>query len=240
MKRLFILVLVCIPFLTYAQDEPVPDAVVTGTVNAVNWDMMDFGVANAVDRNAMLDPESRLQLVDGSPFLLQSWGTGKIDLIDREPVVYDKINYCIIVQQIWVKNKDGAVQAIVAPSKVKQITINDQVLVYRTLGDNLSIFEKMEAGKMELLKQYRSKYSPAVRATSGYEKPQKARFDTSVKFYYSPDSQDAKELPTKKVDFLKIFPENQDKMKAFIDKNKINLKKEKDLIKAFQYYNGLQ
>lgn len=85
------------------------------------------------------------------------------------------------------------------------------------------------------------KLKPEVKPKSNFEvyKPAKFERKKDVFFFKFKDNDRVVELPTKKSKFAKVFGNNASKIKSFLKKERINLKKEKDLIKVFNYYSSL-
>lgn len=76
---------------------------------------------------------------------------------------------------------------------------------------------------------------------SGYDKYKAPTFkrEKSKYYIYYNDENSVVKIPRKKSKFYKVFGISSSKIKKFIKKEKLNIKKENDLIKIFKYYNSL-
>jgi hypothetical protein len=88
---------------------------------------------------------------------------------------------------------------------------------------NLGYFELLADGKMKLLKQFQK---------SGKEK-------IKTVLFLQNESEPAKSFKVKKSSILKLMSRHKSAVSKFIVKKKINVKKENDLKKVFDYYNSL-
>lgn len=81
-----------------------------------------------------------------------------------------------------------------------------------------------------------------IKAKTGYGSYTPPTFKRTKDIYFVKynDSENVIEIPTKTKKFLKIVADKEKEMKRFIKNNKIELKKEKDLIKVFNYYTTLR
>lgn len=93
--------------------------------------------------------------------------------------------------------------------------------------------------KSYLLSRQFIKYQAETKALDNFSRNKPAKFERKKdEFYIKLSSQDIViKLPTRKSKFLKIF--NSDELKKFIKKERLNIKKEDDLIKIFKFYNSL-
>jgi len=96
-----------------------------------------------------------------------------------------------------------------------------------------------EADSLAVLKEEVIKFYEEKPATGGYDKAKPAEFRKLSDVYYIRLDDKVSLLPQKRKDFLKLFPEHSNKLKVFIKKNKISLKKDDDLITLFKYIETL-
>jgi len=104
-------------------------------------------------------------------------------------------------------------------------------------------FYKISAqkGKTYLLTKEFVKLKPEVKAKSNFDVAKPAKFERKkdVHFMKFSDQDLVIELPTRKSRFLAVFGEESSAIKSYIKKEKLNIKKEKDLIKIFNFYASL-
>ena len=84
------------------------------------------------------------------------------------------------------------------------------------------------------------KYIPIQPAKNSYSDTKPAYFKRANDTYYVIiKNKTAQVLPLKKKQILKLFPDNADKISAYIKTNKVKTSKEADLIQLFNYINTL-
>ena len=187
------------------------------------------------------DPRNITDNIDGYPFLVPGWGKGVIT-IDGKEMACDKLNLFFHNQQLWVKF-DNDIMNLEPRENIEAVVIEGKRMVGRIIpkvGDKPCWVEEMEAGpSVSVYKHYTSKYTPAIAPRNSYDAGNKASFINKASLYVSIDGGAVQELPEKNAAFLALFSKNADKMKQYLSANKINLKKEGDVLRAMSYYNTL-
>ncbi len=243
-KRVLFLFLMMLLLAPVVQAQIVP-----GVIGPNYSDSRRYAIDNRNDQRIDLvecldkwtsDSENIHPDIDGYPFLVHGWGAG---YIETKNMKYEcsKINYSFYDQKIVYEN-DNQIQVLLYKDTVEQVLINDKILVFRDLPkkDITVPVELLVEGKINLLKNYSTRYEQGQEAKSSYSSRTNSKFVTKVELYCSLDNGPLVEIPTKKDAFIKMFPDKNAEIKDFISKNKINLKKEKDIIETFVYYNGLK
>ncbi|WP_106793845.1 hypothetical protein [Aquimarina sp. Aq78] len=92
--------------------------------------------------------------------------------------------------------------------------------------------------KISLYKLLVKKYTKAKIANTSYHKNTPAKF-TDQQTYYIEINEKLFPVSSSKKKTVSIFPENQKEVKDFIGKEKLSLKKEKDLAKLINFYSTL-
>ncbi len=171
--------------------------------------------------------------VSGNPFLFQNWENTGVVYSERNAHSLKKLNYNIFSDDIGaLKGKDSVL--IYDKVKIDSFLINKKMFkkYYK------SFYEVIYNGsKITLLKKYE------VNIVEGMFNPidgtkEKRRFKTIDDFYIKKGNDIVKYVPSKKT-ISNIFDEHSDLVKKFIKKDKLSLKKEKDLIQIFKYYDQL-
>jgi len=117
------------------------------------------------------------------------------------------------------------------PQKVKKLIFKknevEQVFIPLEYSDkktiNLGYFELLTDGKMKLLKQYKK----------GGKK------DIKTEFFFQTEDTPAECFKVKKSSILKVLKRHKSEVSKFIVENKMDIKKENDLKKVFDFYNSL-
>ncbi|TXE18013.1 hypothetical protein ES692_07125 [Psychroserpens burtonensis] len=182
----------------------------------------------------------------GSPYLYENFTKGKISA--RPTEIYD-IRYNVFTDEIEIKVSDGKIQNFNKSISNVIITfliddLNFTTLNYINSDDGLqrgyfvSFTETNQ--NVKLFSKKEVKYYEAKPAVSSYDKDKPAEFKNIDDTYYvSIGGAYARELPTKKKDLAKLFPESSDEILNFIKKNKIKTSREADLINLINYINSL-
>lgn len=179
--------------------------------------------------------QNRYSGVKGSPYLFEDWMPGKIFEFEGETIQLDKINFNTENGKIEVMDDKGAITIIneVLYHKV-EIEIADKVhtfsnrlakgdinyykIIYR--GKNLGFMEKTIS---EIQRDATSDYNAYSYTGS---------FDTKTNYYILKDGTVREVFRSKKkiLDFL-----GSTELAQFVKKEKLNLKKDSDLVKAFEF-----
>lgn len=91
----------------------------------------------------------------------------------------------------------------------------------------------------DLVKKVNVTFREARFAKNSYEKNTPAQFLTNTTFYLTDDSGNFYELPTSKSKILKVMEVKKNEIKAFMQKGRIDVTKESDLINLVTYFNSL-
>lgn len=91
-----------------------------------------------------------------------------------------------------------------------------------------------------LFKEEIVKFHEKIESTSSYDKGRPARYIREKDNYYIKNNNTIHYISQNKKDLLQTFPNESDKLKSFIKKNKINLKQEDDLVKIVNYLDALK
>ena len=92
---------------------------------------------------------------------------------------------------------------------------------------------------IELLKQEKISFIDKKPAKSSYDEEQPAKFLKEPDSYFYKVEDKINYLPTKKKDFLKLFPDYETELKNYIKTEKLNIKNEDDLIKIIEFLSTI-
>ena len=179
----------------------------------------------------------------GSPYLEKEFSQG---------ILYDSIqnkSYSVLLRYniyndlFEVKKSENSIFNLAKRSNFT-FNINERKFVlldYFEEYNNAGYFEVLLDGQnMSLYKKYKRILQPPVKAQSSYEKDKPAKFINSESlFYKSGNSNKLNKLPKKKKELYTIFKKKIKEVENYISKNKLNIKKESDLIKIIEFYNAL-
>ena len=188
------------------------------------------------------NPRSIIQDVDGYPFLVVGWGKGHVESKGMQ-LECDGLNLLLYNQQLWIKS-EGKVIAIEPNPDIEAVIIEGRRIVPGLLpeqGSKLVWVEELATGNNAMLyKHHTATFVGPQAPVNSYDSGSKAKFTNKSNLYLNIAEGDSVQLlPEKAAAFLALLPQNAEEMKTFLSKNKINLKKEADVIKAVAYYNSL-
>ncbi|WKD85664.1 hypothetical protein KCTC32516_01007 [Polaribacter huanghezhanensis] len=205
-------------------------------VNQINNLRDVYTLKNDIDAkyNNQNDPS-----VKGSPFIHLTYQNIKIKGVKMKGKYNANLDY------IKVDNNGEIILFIPSVEHRYDVVFTDDNATYRAFEyENLKFgFFKILAKKEKtfLLGKQFIKFYPKVKPKNNFDLLKPARFQRKKDTYYIKlSNQDIiVELPTRKSKFLKVFASKSNVVKHFIKKEKLNFKKEKDLIKIFNFYTSL-
>lgn len=186
-----------------------------------------------------LDTKAFYESVTGSPYIYDALLPAKVnDYKDIVAARYDAYKDVITIQinqskDFYLDKKLG--------NKVKFINTKEVYQVFQDEKSKAGFFKVVKSSKdFSLLIKQEVKLQGGEKPKNGYDEYKPAVFKRAKdKFYLSLDNSNAIKIPTKKKKFYKIFPSNANKIKDFIKKEKLNIKKQTDLLKIITYYTSL-
>ncbi|MFK7773044.1 MAG: hypothetical protein AB8F94_12935 [Saprospiraceae bacterium] len=154
----------------------------------------------------------------------------KSTIIDFEKEEFEvELRYRFADDEMQIMHQEK-IKAIV-PQKIKKLIFKvdgkEQVFVPMEYSNkkniNLGYFELLVDGEMKLLKQFQRKGKEKIRTV----------------LFFQNKNEPAKTFKVKNSSILKFMSKHKNSVSRFIVKNKIDVKKENDLKKVFEYYNSL-
>ncbi|MGB5228167.1 MAG: hypothetical protein WBN55_07875 [Eudoraea sp.] len=180
--------------------------------------------------------------VIGSPYLTEEFVKGTLFLNEKNYGDY-LFRYNIFRDEVEFKKDTYA--PIESVKKIEGILIelddNTKISVH-TLTIDTNTYERkflveLVEGNYQLNKLVRAKFTAPKKAETSLAADVKGKF-TKIEEFYVINEDKVEKLVNRKKDLKKQFPDEGEKMMAFVNKEKINLKKEDDLKKLFQYINN--
>ncbi len=186
-----------------------------------------------------LDPYSANSNIKGTPFIHSE--------LENITIQGKKMKGRYNANQDYIElDKDGKTVFFLPAIEYRyEVVFTDLNVTYRAFEyeEFKYTFYKISAqkGKTYLLTKEFIKLKQEVKAKSNFDVPKPAKFERKKDVYYMKfsDKDIVIELPTRKSRFLSVFGEESGAIKSYIKKERLNIKKEKDLIKIFEYYTNL-
>jgi len=136
--------------------------------------------------------------------------------------------------------KSGTIMVIAVPDSVSKIEFEDHTLTYQKyLSGTTTLkgyFILLEEGEFNLLLQKTVILYKAEPARP-YTDPKPARFENGKEFLFLQKDSNPAEKVIKEDEILRFFGGRSGEAKQYADKNKLNLKKQPDVIKLVNYLN---
>ncbi|MCG6187059.1 hypothetical protein [Maribellus maritimus] len=179
--------------------------------------------------------------IEGSPFLEDEFIKGVVYTTSNTKYVDVPLRYNIYNDAIEFDTGSG-VQELAAPEIVDKVEFGSYTMVYVPYSITKKIrrgfFIVEEEGKASLLVKPEIAF---VKATEpgAYKAAEPAKFDRKNDEYYIWIKKNEAKMISGKNDIVDVFPDNHEKIEAFIKKNKIKHRKPEDLKQLVQYYNSL-
>lgn len=190
-----------------------------------------------------------LDKIKGSPYLSENFTRGDV-YYEADPVGKLYMRYNIFSDEIEIKkNTVDKEYAALIKSTLINCVINDQKLVYTSfkpineVSENGYLISLTNTSNSSVLYKRIKKIfrDRGVEASTSLSKVSQAKFSTFTSYYILTEgAKEAKEISKKSKDLLALFPEqDRSTISDFIKDQKINLKKEKDLIQLLNFVNDL-
>lgn len=176
--------------------------------------------------------------IEGSAYLDDHFVLG--DIITYENVIYKDIplRYNIYNDQMEFQISLDIILSISNPEILKEIQFGDQVFIYCEINDAKGgYFSLKQSGNIQLLSKYNIDFLKAeLPAPFKEAKPPSFRSKPNT-FFIKIDEGYPVQI-SKKKNLVLIFGSLNDEIQKFIKKEKINLKRENDLIELVQFANN--
>lgn len=179
--------------------------------------------------------------IEGTPYLSETFTMGTISPLDeRYPIRYNAVSDVFEVKQL-----DDNIIILNKSNLDYLIKINNtyyKSFKFKESKDGFGYFNIVTKNEnVNLLKRTTIKFFKEKKAVNSYSTGKKAYFDeakTALFIYFKKD-ESIKELPTRTKSFTALFPGKEDAIKKYIKSEKLNLKKESDVIKVINYANTI-
>jgi hypothetical protein len=173
--------------------------------------------------------------IDGSSCFNEEWAEGKVVLGSGKEYLVESFKYDIYSNRLLFLNK--SVEYYIPESeKVNEFSIGESHFI---CSGNADYYEVISSGnKIELLKKYKCTIIEG-KSDNGIIQATNDKF--GINFLYFVKMRDGKmtKLTVKKKPVIELLSDKKEKISKFIKKNKLKVRKEKDLAALFNYYNSI-
>jgi hypothetical protein len=192
-----------------------------------------------VNRDLFFTPNVlRYENIDGTPYMTDSFFKGLV-LMNSGDTLDGEFRFDIYGNQVEFR-KSGTIMVIATPDSISKIIFDDYILTYRkyksVLETGNGYFILLAEGEFNLLLQKTViLYQPEP--AKPYTDPRPARFESGKEFLFLQAGSSPAEKVTKEDEILRFLGDRSGEAKQFAEKEKLNLKKQPDVIKLINYLN---
>lgn len=235
MKKLFSLVILTLFCLNLAHAQAILQSVYE---IRQSFDFYQYNRSQSGLHNNSLTTDD----IEGSPYLSDDFIEGTVYTTSKIQFREIPLRYNAYNDEVEFMKPDSQAYVIDPPEIIESIEFGDHHLEYipykvanRTARGFLLVLEK---GNASLYSRHRVILEEAKKAAA-YQEPTPARFISRADEYYIRIGMEPAVPVNKKKDLNNIFPEDNDKVNAYLKNNKIKLNDPKSLIELVQFYNSL-
>ena len=179
------------------------------------------------------------EVIAGSPYVDDKYKDGMIYYGDKNypaPIRYNAYQDLIEYQQ------NGKALTLDANPSIKKVIVGDEVFIPLSPAGNakkLGYFVMIDSGKLNLYSKKKIIFLPFKQRGKIDGTDQPAEFQKKPDIYYFQVGDGELQQVDNVKSIIASLPDKQDEMTQFAKKEKINTKKEKDILQFVKYYNSL-
>lgn len=175
--------------------------------------------------------------IEGSPFLLPDWNWGAVKFKNGKYAKDIELKFNVYNNQLFFKRGEEAFEFV--------LPVNEFMIGYQKEGDSVAVlyrngfpdtertngstfFELLTEGKFQLLK-YRFK---ELRSFKPYNQSERKQFADNEQLYVYASGSITK-IKKDKESVMKALPQYAEEIRAIVEREKLKLKSEADLVKLF-------
>jgi hypothetical protein len=177
----------------------------------------------------------------GDPYLTKDWSTASVKLQNGQTYEGVNVRYDLLEDQLTFKTAEGSELAFATPVSEFKITYDEKgspvTKVFRSgfkgTTDN-SFYEVLHDGNVKVLK----KHGKQIETVQEYNSPPTKSITDRIKYFYVLNNE-LVELKKDTKSLGVVFGSKSAEVEKYIKENKLNVKKDEDLVKAFAYFSTL-
>jgi hypothetical protein len=185
--------------------------------------------------------------IDGHQYLLDDWGSGKLIINDSVNAPQARIQYNMVSGEPILGNSSREKKGfILRDNSVTSFVINKTNFIRVDSDKFLDEIDRNYFAVPLLSKDnyFLTDYNKILKEpyvlNNGYnDLEQKKKYVTIKKFYILNKDKKYVNVKLKEKDILKALSEKKKELKTYTKKNRLNLKKESDVVKLITYYHTL-
>jgi len=178
----------------------------------------------------------------GSPFLNDDFVVGTIYTTEKKQYDNVEMRLNIYNEQLEFKKTTGEILALATPEIIDIVVLGKDQIIYSAYSDGNKtkngFFLIVEPGNAKLLAKPGIQFIPPTEP-GAYKDAEPAQLKRkNDEYYIKVENSQAMPADNKK-NLILAFPDDQDKIEAFISKNKTKINKPNSLAELVKYYNSL-
>jgi len=194
----------------------------------------------------MFDDDSNeiyLDETEGSPFLNEKFASGVVSDNSKHQNYGLQVRYNVFYDEIEIYDKERNTMSVLLKLPEYTCNLNNQYFQYFNFKNGINeevngYFIELIKGEMKLFMKYDCSFSAGKPSLNTLTPDVKPSFTISKNYYVLKDEV-LVQIPKKKKKVLTLFGDYQKGVSAYITKNKLNVKKERDIVKIISFYNSL-
>lgn len=209
-------------------------------VQSVNREMNQL---STWDLTREIDPNAKIDKASGSPYSNDNFFDAQITIMDT--VVTVPVKYNVVLDEMEFRKEDKTYALVAKENTVVKMMLSK--VSYNYVKYNIEnttkkgfLIRKSANDKINFYSKEVITYVPFKEAVNAYSQPTPAHYrkDSDIYLIGLADG-NIVEMPTKKKELLKMFPNKEKDIEGFLKSNKISFKDEKDLLLLVNYLDTL-
>ncbi|PKP35819.1 MAG: hypothetical protein CVU00_00645 [Bacteroidetes bacterium HGW-Bacteroidetes-17] len=174
--------------------------------------------------------------IEGSPYLDKTFVKGSV--ITRDSLQYQNVplRYNIYNDEFEFKVNEEKYLVISEPSSILKISIEDAAFIYLKKDNKYGYYQLLNDDKIKLLLRYNVKFRQA-NVSNGINQARPPKFNRGSDTYYIQIGYNEPQQIKNKKDIDLIFGSKDNTIKELIKKERIDIRKESDLLKFVKLLN---
>lgn len=189
--------------------------------------------------NAQVTTTVNGETILGTPYTDDKYKDGTIYYGDKSQTAQIRYN---AYQDLIEYQQNGKALVLDAQPSIKKVTVGEETFIPLSPNGNskkLGYFSQLDTGKVNLYSKKKIVFLPFKKQGKIDGTDQPAEFKKSPDMYYlQVGDGELKQVDNVK-EIIAALPDKQDELTQYAKKEKINAKKEKDIIQFVKYYNSL-
>jgi hypothetical protein len=182
--------------------------------------------------------------IKGTPFLINEWHKGSFMLLDSTTYSNVEMKYDIFNEMLVVKDTRSGQLLAPEPTTIQSFRFNNRLFLAYDISEfdentKIRFWEIIYSGK-SIIGRHVNKYLKEADYEGAYsaEKPYDELTESKPIFIYHSLSDEIKVFKNNKKSILKVFPSPKEAEK-FIKSEKLNMKKEEDIVQLVSYLDTI-